>query len=135
MSDDRTRRDFLKHSAAVAAALAAGGKLLHAQTASPAPKAASAPVAKPAVAATTNSKYSKLRVGFVGVGNKGRHNLNVMTECGVNVAALCDIDGKMLETAVKDHPSAKTYTDFRKMLETQGKELDAVVVSTPDHTH
>jgi len=78
---------------------------------------------------------SKLNVGFVGVANRAGANLaEVARETQLaNVAALCDVDANFLADAAKRHPLAKTYNDFRRMLEQ--KDLDAVVVSTPDHTH
>ena len=53
---------------------------------------------------------------------------------GANIVALCDIDADVLDKTAANFPGAKTYTDFRKMLEKQ-KDIDAVVVATPDHTH
>ena len=47
---------------------------------------------------------------------------------------MCDIDRGRLGGAASKFPEAATYTDFRKLLDEQ-KSLDAVVVSTPDHTH
>src|SRR5829696_6208707 len=57
-----------------------------------------------------------------------------MAEAGANVFALCDIDSEKLERRKKDFPNAKYYADFREMLDKE-KDIDAVVVSTPDHTH
>lgn len=53
----------------------------------------------------------------------------------VEVAALCDIDSQRLSEAHSRHPAAKTYIDYREMLTALGDTIDAVVVSTPDHTH
>lgn len=53
---------------------------------------------------------------------------------GTRIVALCDVDSRYLAEAAKDHPDARTWTDFRKMLDQQ-KDIDAVMVSTPDHTH
>ncbi len=82
-----------------------------------------------------NSPNSKLNIGFVGVANRAAANLEEVAreKDWVNVAALCDVDANLLEVAAAKHPSARTYADFRRMLEQ--KDLDAVVVSTPDHTH
>ncbi len=73
----------------------------------------------------------KLNLGIVGVAGRGGDNLHEVTS--QNIVALCDIDDNNLASAAKQFPEAKTYNDFRKMLEQ--KEIDAVVVSTPDHTH
>ena len=53
----------------------------------------------------------------------------------VEVVALCDVDSKMLADAKKMYPEAAVYADYRIMLKDMGKEIDAVIVSTPDHTH
>src|SRR5687767_11144221 len=87
------------------------------------------------IAATRKTKYSDLRVGIIGVDGRGAGNLRAIVETGATVAALCDIDSKNLEKPAAELKNAKTYADFREMLDKQGKDLDAVVISTPDHTH
>jgi len=74
----------------------------------------------------------KLNIGIIGCGGRGGGNLNGTK--GENIYALCDIDGNTLGKVAKEFPEAKTFTDFRQMLD-RCPELDAVVVSTPDHTH
>jgi hypothetical protein len=79
------------------------------------------------------SSNEKLNIGFVGIGGKGAGDLQ---HCSAeNVVALCDVDANALAKAHEKHPGAKTYKDFRKMLEDQEKSLDAIVVATPDHLH
>ena len=73
----------------------------------------------------------KLNIGVVGVAGRGGSNLRGVS--GENIVALCDVDATRLAAAKKAHPKAATYIDWRKMLER--KDLDAVVCSTPDHTH
>jgi predicted dehydrogenase len=92
--------------------------------------ATSAAVAFPFVGRVLGAN-AKLNIGVVGVAGRGGGNLRGVS--GENIVALCDVDGPRLAAALKQHPKAKTYTDFRKML--QQKEIDAVVCSTPDHTH
>jgi predicted dehydrogenase len=87
------------------------------------------------VAATRKSKYSQLRIGVIGVDGRGSSNLREIIEAGATVTALCDIDSKRLEKPAAELKDARTYADFREMLDKQGKDLDAVVISTPDHTH
>ncbi|GAA5220874.1 Gfo/Idh/MocA family oxidoreductase [Membranihabitans marinus] len=53
----------------------------------------------------------------------------------VDVVALCDVDSNALAAAKKLHPRAKTYADYRVMLNEMQNQIDAVIVSTPDHTH
>jgi len=76
------------------------------------------------------------RLGFacIGVGGKGSSDTDHVGGLG-DVVALCDIDSKRLGTKAEKFPGAKTYSDFRKLLEELAPKIDAVVVSTPDHTH
>ena len=74
---------------------------------------------------------AKLDIGVVGVAGRGAGNLKGVS--GENIVGLCDVDSARLAGAAKQFPRAKTYRDFRRMLER--KDLDAVVCSTPDHTH
>jgi len=75
----------------------------------------------------------KLNIAMVGAGGRGRGNLDgVLSE---NIVALCDVDERLAYSARQACPNAKFYKDFRKMLEQMRNQIDAVVVSTPDHTH
>jgi len=76
---------------------------------------------------------NKLNIGIIGAGGMGGGNHDGVK--GENIVAVCDIDDKRAADAVKKSPNAKSYRDFRELLDKHGKELDAVVVSTPDHTH
>jgi predicted dehydrogenase len=77
----------------------------------------------------------KVNVAIVGVGGRGRSHVSGIPKAGGNIVALCDVDDNNLGAAAKEHPAAHTYNDFRKMLDERHKEIDAVVVATPDHTH
>lgn len=78
----------------------------------------------------------KLRTAHIGVGNMGMEDLKaVSSHSAVEVIALCDVDAINLSTAHKMHPGARIFFDYRAMLEEMGDEIDAVIVSTPDHTH
>jgi len=78
----------------------------------------------------------KLNIAFVGVGGRGGANLkDIGDETSVNVVALCDVDADRIARASKQFPDAKQYRDFRKMLDEMDKSFDAIVISTPDHTH
>jgi predicted dehydrogenase len=81
--------------------------------------------------ASGRSANDKLNIGVIGVGNRAVSNIGGVK--GENIVALCDIDEELLRSAAEDFPKAKTYTDFRKLLEQPG--IDAVVISTADHTH
>ncbi len=77
-----------------------------------------------------------LRTAHIGVGGMGAEDLRDISSHGaVVVAALCDVDAKNLAEAQKLHPKAKIYKDYRTMLSEMAEEIDAVIVSTPDHTH
>ncbi len=75
----------------------------------------------------------KLNIAGVGVGGMGRRNLRAIQ--GQNIVALCDVDWKYSQKTFDDYPKAKKYWDWRKMYDEMGKEIDAVVVATADHTH
>ncbi len=75
---------------------------------------------------------AKLRIGVIGVGGRGGDNLGSVA--GESIAALCDIDDNQLKRAGSRFPDAKLFHDFREML-ADPKGLDAVVISTADHTH
>ncbi len=78
----------------------------------------------------------KLRTAHIGVGGMGMEDLKaISSHQAVEVAALCDVDKNNLEAARKMFPKARVYADYRKLLQEMGGEIDAVVVSTPDHTH
>ncbi|MFN3138183.1 MAG: Gfo/Idh/MocA family protein [Allomuricauda sp.] len=78
----------------------------------------------------------KLRTAHIGVGNMGMEDLKaVSSHEAVEVIALCDVDAINLSAAHKMHPGARIFFDYRVMLEEMGDEIDAVIVSTPDHTH
>ena len=74
----------------------------------------------------------KLNLGIIGPGGRGGGNLGAVS--GENIVALCDVDEKRAAQAMASYPQARYNRDFRRMLDVE-KHLDAVVVSTPDHTH
>jgi predicted dehydrogenase len=79
-------------------------------------------------------KTEKLNIACIGVGGKGDSDASQAGNHG-NIVALCDIDDGHLDRKAKQFPKAARYNDFRKMLDEMGKYIDAVTVSTPDHTH
>ncbi|MDP6635698.1 MAG: Gfo/Idh/MocA family oxidoreductase [Phycisphaerae bacterium] len=106
-----TRRGFLAGSVAVAAAMGSGdlarGKSI--------------------------SANDKLDIAVIGVGGRGGANLGGVRS--QNIVAICDVDANTLAGAARGCPKAAKFSDFRKMLDKMHKQIDAVVVSTPDHTH
>jgi predicted dehydrogenase len=83
----------------------------------------------------------KVNVAVIGIGCRGE--INVSELASQNLVALCDVDWRPLANyqypraceVIKRHPNAKKYDDWRIMLEKEDKNLDAVVVATPDHVH
>src|SRR5690606_3674449 len=79
---------------------------------------------------------TKLRTAHIGVGNMGMEDLKaISSHPQVEVTALCDVDAINLSVAHKMHPGARIFFDYRVMLDELADQIDAVIVSTPDHTH
>ena len=116
MSSRFSRRDFLK-TGAVAASLAAANVSVPAFCQDKAPS-------------------DKLNIAFVGTaGMRGADHFRAINAAHENIVAICDVDSKLLNAAGKQFaPQAQKFADFRKMLE-EVKDLDAVLITTPDHTH
>ncbi len=114
MSLPLARRSFLKNAALVGVgAFVAAPKPLWALEASP---------------------NERLRIAGIGVGGKGQSDIAQAGAYG-DVVALCDIDDNRSAVSRERFPKAAYYHDFRKLFDEMGDKIDAVVVSTPDHTH
>ncbi len=113
MSRRTTRRQFVKTTAAIGAGFWVAGGV--------APRRSLA-------------ANEEIRFACIGVGGKGSEDSSEVGKLG-KVVAICDIDEEFLNKKGQEFPDAKKYTDFRKMLEEMGDSIDAVTVSTPDHTH
>ncbi|OUT55671.1 MAG: dehydrogenase [Rhodopirellula sp. TMED11] len=81
------------------------------------------------------SALQGLAAGCIGVGGKGGSDTSHIAEQGVNIAALCDVDGNTLNKKGREFKDAQKFDDFREMLDKMGDKIDIVTVSTPDHTH
>jgi predicted dehydrogenase len=77
--------------------------------------------------------HSKLNIAGIGIGGRGGDDIQGVA--GENLVALCDVDDRQAAKTFALHPNAKRYKDFRRMLDEVHKQIDAVVVGTPDHTH
>jgi len=75
---------------------------------------------------------AKLNIAGVGVSGQGGHDISQFP--AHNIVALCDVDWAHAAGTFKKFPKARQWKDYRKMLEEQ-KDIDAVVVATPDHVH
>src|SRR5688500_16249002 len=83
-------------------------------------------------AARQNDPMHRLNVAFIAAGGRAEGNVGGLAK--ENVVALCDVDDNRARTVYDRYPNVTKYKDFRVMLEKQ-KDIEAVVVSTPDHTH
>ena len=113
MTSNVTRRQMLQ-----GLAIAGGGMLLGRQAAS---------------AARDLPPSEKLSLAFIGSGGQAEFSLENLADH--NIVALCDVDENRAAEAFRRNPQAKRYTDYRKMLDDMHRQIDAVVVCTPDHTH
>lgn len=78
----------------------------------------------------------RLRVAGIGVGGMGSGDIRGVYGTGkVDIIALCDVDDSRAKGSVEAHPKATYYKDFREMLDKEQNNIDAVTISTPDHTH
>jgi predicted dehydrogenase len=107
---DLTRRDFIKTASIAAAPIAMRGPLFGADAPS-----------------------NKINIAVIGLGGRGAANLGGVKD--QNIVALCDVDDVRAGKAYDAHPNAKKFYDFRQMFDEMEKQIDAVVISTPDHTH
>ena len=109
-----TRRGFLKSSAALGTAWWIGHHSAN--------------------SADSDNPLERLNFACIGVGGKGSSDTEDAGRNG-NVVALCDIDDRHLAEKKQQFPSAATFNDYREMIDALGDKIDAVTVSTPDHSH
>ncbi len=81
------------------------------------------------------SPNEKLNVAGIGIGSRGGADVDEVAGLGENIVALCDVDERYAAKEFAKYPNARRFTDYRVMLDKMGKEIDGVVIGTPDHTH
>jgi predicted dehydrogenase len=81
------------------------------------------------------SPNEKINIAAIGIGSQGGSDLDAVANEGHNIVALCDVDDNYAAKKFAQYPKATKFKDFRVMLDKMGKEIDAVVIGTPDHTH
>ncbi|MGZ8899945.1 MAG: Gfo/Idh/MocA family protein [Limisphaerales bacterium] len=113
MTAQISRRKFLRHSGSTAGGLLILGSL------------------KAVRAAAANER---LNVAIIGVGGRGRWFVDTMPKLA-NVVATCDVNEQRAGDAFDKVPKARKFHDFREMLEKMDREIDGVIIATPDHTH
>ena len=91
-------------------------------------------IADRSLAAGFQTPNEKINFACIGVGGKGDSDTADAARFG-NVVAICDVDETTLNAAAVKYPGAKKYSDYRIMLDEMERQIDAVTVSTPDHTH
>lgn len=95
--------------------------------------AAAAPGREPKI-----SKNDKVRIAYIGIGNRGEQNIDEFARTGmVDVTVLCDIDmgAHHTQKVMNMYPNAKRFRDFRDMFDKAAGDFDAVCASVPDHMH
>ena len=116
MNDPVTRRRFIQTTSGLGLGLATFGASAAMRRFSP------------------NEKVNVLSIGVVGsIGGTDRSQ--IAGHPGVEITGLCDVDSNYLEDTKLTHPDAFVCTDYREAFDQYGDRFDAVIVSTPDHTH
>ena len=112
MKNRISRRELLRSTAMVSGAWLSSGPLLRAQT---------------------KSANEKLNIAAIGVGGRGAADVGGVA--GENIVALCDVDEKRAAKTFARFSNARRFKDYRRMFDQMHREIDAVVIGTPDHTH
>jgi len=81
----------------------------------------------------SGSAGNKLNIAGIGVGGRGASDLRAVES--QNIVALCDVDLDRAKGTIKRYPDARLYRDFRKMLDKEAGNIDAVVIGARDHIH
>ena len=90
-------------------------------------------VAGTSIGRDSTSPNEKLNIAVIGCGGKGEQDLEDVS--GENIVALCDVDQQQAKNAFKKYSHVRKFADYRQMFDQMHGQIDAVTVSTPDHTH
>ncbi len=134
--DQASRRDFLKGAAITGLSLAtlyeigctAGGRYGFA----PVP---AIPPEDDVFSEETPPQFPDLRIAYIGTAGIGKYHIKTTVEHGVQCLCYCDVDTARYKNAVEAFPKARAYQDYRKMFDKEHKNIDAVMIGTPDHHH
>lgn len=85
------------------------------------------------ILAKGQSPNEKLNIALIGIGGQGGFQVNNLKS--ENYVALCDVDDVRAGNVYEQYPNAKKFYDFRKLFDEMENQIDAVAISTPDHTH
>ena len=113
------RRQFLRRTAATAAALAAAPMIVPSHILG---------------AEGQTAPSNKINLACIGVGGQGGGDIDGLAR-HCNIVALCDVDARHAAKTFEKFPAAKRFQDFRKMFDAASASFDAVLVATPDHCH
>ena len=117
MSRRTNRREFLRQSAAVGAGFWVAG------------------CSQPLGTVRRLGPNEQLNVAVIGAGGRGHSDTKYTAKAGARIAALCDVDEKRAAKTRREFPDATFFHDFRVMFDKMARDFDAVIISTPDHTH
>lgn len=81
------------------------------------------------------SPNDRVNIAGIGVGSQGGSDVDAVVAEGANLVALCDVDHGYSAKKLAQYPSARRFKDYRVMFDEMHKEIDGVVIGTPDHTH
>lgn len=133
--DSASRRAFLKSAATTGLGMLAASTIAGCAADGSGAGAGDEKQPKQTPAPAKRDNYSDLRVAYIGTGGIGGYHLDESTALGVSCLCYCDVDTTRFKKAAEKFPNARGYQDYREMFDKEHKNIDAVMVGTPDHHH